>query len=170
MPSITSTTGLVSGIDSKSIIDQLMTLEQVPKIKLQARMATETSKKTAYTTLQAQVTTLRLFGTQMKKTATFKNADVKSGDEDVVTGKAAAGAAAGSYAVSVARLVSSQQTIGRGFADTDAARVGAGTMTLELGGSTLDEPTALEDLNGGRGVGGAGASGRGDGGGVIGDR
>lgn len=152
MPSISSSVGLVSGIDSKAIIDQLMALEERPKVKLQQRIATQTSKKTAYTTLQAQVTSLRLFGTQMKKPQTFRNADVTSGDDKVVTGKAAAGAAAGSYQISVARLVSSQQTIGKGFADTDMTRVGAGTMTLELGGGGLREPTSLDALNGGEGV------------------
>ena len=153
MPGISSSVGLVSGIDSKAIIDQLMALETLPKTKLQARMATETAKKTAFTTLQAQVTSLRLFGTTMKKPQTFRNATVKSGDENVLTGTASAGAAAGSYQVSVARLVSSQQTIGKGYADTDSTRVGAGTLTFELGGGALDEPTELDDLNGGKGVG-----------------
>ena len=152
MARISSTVGLVSGINSKDIIDQLISLEERPKTNLQARIATETTKKTAYTTLQAQLTSLRLFATQIKKPQTFRNADVKSADEGIVTGTAAPGAAAGSYQVSVARLVSSQQTIGRGYADTDRTRVGAGTITLELGGSTLNEPTGLDDLNGGKGV------------------
>ena len=152
MASITSSVGLASGIDSKAIIDQLMALEEQPKVNIQARMATDNKKKAALTDLQTRLTSVRLFGTTMKKPQSFRSASVASTDEGVVTGTASAGAAAGSYQLSVARLVSSQQSISKGFADTSDTPVGAGTLTLELGGGDLDTPTNLDDLNGGAGV------------------
>lgn len=152
MPSITSSVGLASGIDSKSIIDQLIKIEEQPKVNLQTRIDSENKKKAAYTDLQVRLTSVRLFGTQIKKPQTFRAADVKSADESVVTGTASVGAAAGSYQLSVARLVTAQQSISKGYSDFDKTAVGAGTMTFELGGGDLNAPTDLDDLNGGDGV------------------
>jgi flagellar hook-associated protein 2 len=152
MAGISSTVGLASGIDSKSIIDQLIALEQRPKLNLLTRMDAENKKKAAYTDLQIRLTSVRLFGTQIKKPQTFRAADVQSSDEGVVTGSAGVGAAAGSYQMSVARLVTAQQSVSKGFADFDKTAVGAGTITLEMGGGDLNEPTNLDDLNGGAGV------------------
>lgn len=152
MAGISSSVGLVSGIDSKSIIDQLIAIEEKPKVDIQARIDTENKKKAAYTDLQIRLTSIRLFGTQIKKPQTFRAADVKSGDESVVTGTAGVGAAAGSYQLSVARLVTAQQSISKGYADFDKTAVGAGTMTFELGGGDLNGPTNLDDLNGGDGI------------------
>src|ERR1700712_2779897 len=119
MAGISSSVGLARGIDSKSIIDQLIALEEQPKVNLQARMDTENKKKAAYTDLQVRLTSVRLFGTQIKKPQTFRAADVKSTDDSVVTGSAGIGAAAGSYQMSVARLVTAQQSVSKGFADFD---------------------------------------------------
>lgn len=152
MGRITSGIGLASGINSQQIIDQLMQLEQRPKLNLQTRIETQNKKKAAYTDLQLKLTSMRLFGTSIKKPQTFKAADVNSSDEGVVTGTATTGAAAGSYRLSVARLVTAQQAISKSFADHDTTRVGAGTMTLELGGGDLNTPTRLDELNGGDGI------------------
>ena len=152
MGRITSGIGLASGINSQSIIDQLMTIEQRPKVNLHNRMELQNRKKSAYTDLQLKLTSLRLFGTSIKKPQTFRAASVNSSDEGVVTGTASTGAAAGSYRLSVARLVSSQQAISKSFSDFDTTRVGAGSMTIELGGGDLNTPTRLDDLNGGDGI------------------
>lgn len=152
MGRITSGIGLASGIDSRSIIDQLVALESRPKLALQGRIDAQNQKKTAYTDLQTRLTTLRLFGTSIKKPQTFRNAAVNSSDEGILTGTASAGAAAGSYRMSVARLVTAQQSVSKAFADFDTTRVGAGTLTLEMGGGDLLTPTRLDDLNGGEGI------------------
>lgn len=152
MGRITSGVGLASGINSQSIIDQLMALESRPKVALQSRIDTQNKKKTAYTDLQMKLTSLRLFGTTIKKPQTFRAASVNSSDEGVVTGTASTGAAAGSYRMSVARLVTAQQSVTKGFADADKTKVGTGTITMELGGGDLATPTRLDDLNGGDGI------------------
>lgn len=152
MGRITSGVGLASGINSQSIIDQLIALESRPKVALQTRIETQNKKKTAYTDLQMKLTSLRLFGTTIKKPQTFRAANVNSSDEGVVTGTASTGAAAGSYRMSVARLVTAQQSVSKGFADFDTTKVGASTITMELGGGDLNTPTRLDDLNGGDGI------------------
>jgi flagellar hook-associated protein 2 len=152
MGRISTGVGLVSGINSKDIIDQLMAIESRPKDTLQTRIDSITQQKLAYTDLQTRLTGLKLSGTTLKKTSTFQNAATSSSDENVLTATASPGAAVGSYQFQVARLVTTQQGISRGFADFDSAKVGAGNITIELGGGDLAQQNVLSELRGGEGV------------------
>src|SRR5207253_2290957 len=67
MGRITTGTGLVSGINSKDIIDQLMKLEARPKDLLQTRVDSANQQKLAFTDLQARLASVKAFGTTMKK-------------------------------------------------------------------------------------------------------
>ena len=113
MGRISSGVGLVSGINSKDIIDQLIALESRPKDLLQTRIDSVNQQKLAYTDLQTRLTSLKLVGTTLKKNSSFQAATATSSDDDVLTATAANGAAIGSYQLQVARLTS---TAGGGFA------------------------------------------------------
>jgi flagellar hook-associated protein 2 len=152
MGRITSSVGLVSGIDSAAIIDQLMKLEERPKAQLQDRIDESNKQKLAYTDISTRLTSLRLVSTKLKKPSTFEAAATSSSDEDVLTATAANGAAIGSFQFQVARLVTSQQTVSKGFADLTTTTMKAGTLTIEQGGGELSSQTPLSQLNGGAGV------------------
>jgi len=152
MGRISSSVGLISGINSKDIIDQLMKLESAPKTLLQTRLDAANQQKLAYTDLVTRLTSLRITATGLKKQSTFENAKATSGDENVLTATASAGAATGSFQFQVARLVTTQQSISTGFADPDSSKLTAGKLTIELGGGELSTPTPLAQLNGGAGV------------------
>jgi len=152
MGRISSSVGLISGINSKDIIDQLMSLEAQGKSSLQTRIDSLGQQKLAYTDLRTRLTTMRLSGTSLKKPATFQNSAATSSDEDVLTATAASGAATGSFTLQVARLVSTQQTVSRGYADFNSAKIGAGSITLGLGGGELPTQNHLSSLRGGEGV------------------
>ncbi|CAN5700855.1 hypothetical protein BH09PLA1_BH09PLA1_31210 [soil metagenome] len=152
MPSITSSVGVISGINSKDIIDQLIALESRPKKLLESRIETANQQKLAYTDLATRLTSLRLSATTLKKPSAFQASSTTSSDEDVLTATASSGAALGAFQFQVARLVTSQQTVSKGFVDFDSAKVGAGTITIERGGGDLATETQLSELNGGKGV------------------
>jgi flagellar hook-associated protein 2 len=152
MGRITTGIGLVSGINSKDIIEQLMALEARPKDTLQTRIDSITQQKLAYTDLQTRLTGIKLSGTTLKKPSTFQNAATSSSDEDVLTATAASSAAVGSFQFQVSRLVTSQQSVSRGFVDFDSAKLGAGTLTIEAGGGELTRQDMLSELRGGAGV------------------
>ena len=76
MGRITSSVGLVSGIDSAAIIDQLMKLEERPKAQLQDRIDESNKQKLAYTDISTRLTSLRLVSTKLKKPSTFEAAAV----------------------------------------------------------------------------------------------
>lgn len=151
MGRITSGTGLVSGINSASIIEQLMSLEARPKTLIQQRMDTANKQKLAFTDLSTRLTSLRLSVMSLKKPLTFQARTVNSTNENVLTATASAGAAKGTYQFQVARLVSSQQAITAGFSQP-GEKVGAGTLTIEMGGGEISSTTQLTTLNGGDGV------------------
>lgn len=152
MGRISTGVGLVSGINSKDIIDQLMALESRPKDLLQTRIDTVAKQKTAYTTLQTKFASIKLNALALQKPSTFNNASTTSSDENVLTATAASGAAVGAFQFQVARLVSSQQIISNGMADYDKTAVGAGTITIEMGGGELRNIQPLSQLRGGEGI------------------
>ena len=152
MGRITTGVGLVSGINSGQIIDQLISLEELPKKNIQTRIDAANVQKDAFADLAAKLGTLKGAGTDLRKPSTFQNANAVSTDDGVITATAGRAAAAGSYQFRVARLVTTQQTVGRGFADVDKTPVGAGKLTVELGGGELSTQNPLSDLNAGAGV------------------
>src|SRR5215211_3450570 len=152
MGRITSGVGLISGINSRDIIDQLMSLESQPKTRLEDRIEETNKVKLAYTDLSTRLASLKLTGTTLKKSSTFQAATTTSGDDDVLTATAANGAAVGNFQFQVARLVTTQQSVSGGFADFDKTKPGAGTLTIEQGGGELTNDPLLSHLNGGAGV------------------
>ena len=152
MGRISSGVGLVSGINSKDIIDQLMQLESRPKSKLESRIESVNQQKIAYTEMSTKLAALKLSGQSLKKISFFQNATATSSDEDVMTATASSGASVGAFSFQVARLVTTQQSVSRGFVDFDSEKVGAGQITMELGGGELSQSNLLSQLNGGAGV------------------
>src|SRR4029453_16577242 len=108
MGRITTGIGLVSNINYKDIIDQLMTLESQPKDKLQTRIDEATKRKLAYTDLSTRLAGLKLTATTLKNPSPFQAGTAASSNDDVLTATAANGAAVGNYQFSVARLVTTQ--------------------------------------------------------------
>ena len=78
MASITSTTGLASGIDYSKIIDSLMAIEQQPVTVLQTRIDSINTQKAAYTDLSGKLTTLKATGTTLRKSQSWQAADAAS--------------------------------------------------------------------------------------------
>src|SRR5687768_1971949 len=152
MGRISTGVGLVSGINSRDIIDQLIQLESRPKNLLQARIDSTNQEKLAFTELMTRLSTIKIFGTTMKKPQTFAAATTTSSDENVLTATAANGAAIGSFQFQVARLVTTQQAVSAGFVDVTSAKVGAGTVTVAVGGGEVSSQTMLADLRGGAGI------------------
>ena len=152
MGQITSSVGLISGINTGAIINDLISLDAQPITLLQTQITAAHNQQQAYATLETQLTAMQQIGQSLSLPQTFQNALTTSSNPNVLTATAAVGAAVGNYQFQVARLVSTQQTITNGFANTSSAPVGAGTITLEEGGGQAYSQTPLSQLNGGAGV------------------
>jgi len=153
MGTIQTGTGLVSGIDSGSLIDQLMQIESRPKQLIQRRVEVLKAQKTAYLDVNSKLLGLKGSISTLLNENTFETRKATSTNSSVLTATASSGAAVGSYTLSVSRLVSTQQMISRGFADADTTPLGLDTsLVFESAEGRLDRETELTDLNGGAGV------------------
>jgi len=154
MSGISTGVGLISGIDSASLINQLIAIESRPKQFVQSRNAILTSQQVAFQEINAKLLSLKLSSSSFLTSNIFKATTATSSDESVITATTSASSTPGTYSFSVARLVSSQQTITQGFTDKDATAVApaGGTLTFEFGEGRLDTDTQLNTLNGGAGI------------------
>lgn len=152
MGSITSGIGLVSGIDSASIIEQLTQLERRPINLIKSRIAQTSQVQLVYAELTTRLNQLKSSGDELRKPSTFEQSLAASSNEEVLAASAGTNTPAGTYSFRVARLVSSQQLVTSGFATADASPVGQGTVTIEMGDGRLDGEPVLDDLGGGAGV------------------
>jgi flagellar hook-associated protein 2 len=151
MGTITSSIGLVSGINTGQIIDELMSLESQPVQLIQTRINSANNQMQAYNDLETQLSSLHSLGLSLELPSNFHNSTATSTDPGVLTATAGVGATQGSYQFQVNQLVSSQQSVSNGYTSVDAP-LQAGTLTLDLGGGSLSAQTNLADLNGGAGV------------------
>ena len=153
MGTITSSVGLISGINTGQIITALLNAESIPITTLQQRVTVNSGLSQVYQALATQLQSLQTTAQSLEQPSTFQAATTTSSDPTVLTATADSGAALGTYNLQVARLVTTQQLISTGFTDPSQAKVGAGTITIDEGGGGLASQTSLADLNGGTGVG-----------------
>ncbi len=152
MGGITSGIGLASGLDTASIIQQLLSLEARPRILAQQRLSTIKVQQSAYLDINSRLQNLRSLVSGLRTQPVFDAKKATSSDESILTATASAGAAVGSYTFLVDRLVSTESWLTRGFSSADDVPVGADAFTFEGAEARLDTETALADLNGGNGI------------------
>jgi len=105
--------GLVSGFDWKTLVDQLMTAEHIPADKLATEKTTNTSKATAYTNLQTRLTALNASATALGAENLFSTRKAASTTTSSTwTPAAAAGTAIGSYQIAVSQLATASRRTG----------------------------------------------------------
>ncbi|MEM1109312.1 MAG: flagellar filament capping protein FliD [Planctomycetota bacterium] len=154
MGQITSSTGLISGLDTESIISQLIAIESRPRTLIEQRNAVLQAQQTAYQTVNAQLLSLRNATSRIVSDQVFDATSSSSSNEAVATVSSGVGAAVGNFSLTVSQLVNSQQTISRGFADNDSSFIApdGGVLTFNRGEARLERETSLAVLNGGEGI------------------
>lgn len=99
--------GLISGLDSNSIISQLMQIERQPITRIQQRITALEQQRTAIRGLRTQLLTLRSRAQDFRFNTVFNQYQAASSDEKVVTSTASGeNPVAGSYTIDVTRLAS----------------------------------------------------------------
>ncbi len=152
MSGISSGVGLISGINTAQLIDQLMALEGRPVTLLQNRSKTLDTQRAALLAISAQILGMKSAVSSVGKLSFFRKFNAASSNESVLTAVAGETAAAGSTTFRVHSLVSNHTVASRGFADGDRTPVGIGTISVEFGKGRVNRATELSELNGGRGV------------------
>jgi flagellar hook-associated protein 2 len=152
MSGITTGVGIFSGIDTASLIEQLLAVEARPRALAQIRLSQLQAQQAAFLDINTRLGSLQSASSAFRTERTFSSATAASSDEDVLTATASADAQLGSYTFIVDRLVSTQQQLSRGFADRSSSGLSAGSFTFETALARLERDVSLADLNGGAGV------------------
>ncbi len=152
MSGISSGIGLISGIDSASLIDQLISLDSRPVSILESRKENIDLQRTAFLALSAQLLAMQNAAGQFDKPTFFDRFNAASSNDKLVIANAGPRAIPTSQTIRVHSLVSNNSLLSRGFADADATPVGVGSITLEVGQGRVNQSTNLSELNGGTGI------------------
>jgi flagellar hook-associated protein 2 len=124
--------GLASGVDTNSIIDQLVSLEQQKVTKIQKRQTTAETTLSALGKLKSQLATFRDKANALSTVNGFSIYKSDSSDPDtadIQTGNDGKGVE-GNFAVDVKQLASSLKVASKSFGDATAALGLSGTLRL----------------------------------------
>src|SRR3954469_21538531 len=102
--------GLASGLDTNSIIDQLMAIERAPQDKLKLRQTTIDAKKSALGDIASRLKNLRLAAQDLKSpTLWLDTQTVDVNDPTKVAATRTGGAGTGAYQLTITQLATSSQ-------------------------------------------------------------
>ncbi|MAT14712.1 MAG: hypothetical protein CMJ46_05505 [Planctomyces sp.] len=151
MTGISSNVGLISGINIKDLVDQLISLERQKVSRLESRVKTFESTQQGIDLLSSNLTIFKgLFGTLNTESA---HEQTKSSLTDATQLSVTASGldAIGTYTLQTLQMSDNDQYRSKGFADRDTTTLGTGSITIASGGF-LNEPTLVEELNAGAGI------------------
>lgn len=144
-----SISGLVSGLDTAGIIDQLMQLEAVSQNRLKSRQSIQKSVLAALQSLNTDVASLATKAADLAKPASWQSLKATASSTDLAV-SVGSGAVASTLSVTVNRLATHSQLVfanSAGLTDVVAGSsveltTGGTTYTLPTGGGTLKEVAA----------------------------
>jgi len=137
MPTLT-TSGLGSGLDIKSIVEQLVAAERAPQAnRLTKRESTANEELSSLGKLKSALAGFKDALAKLTDAATFQGRTVKVGDDKVLTAAANATSLPGNYSVEVINLATAQRLRSIGFGDAITA-IGTGTLAITVNGQTAN--------------------------------
>ena len=154
-------TGLSSGFDTQSIVDQLMKLEKIPYDKLDVKKQTQQLKLQAYQAVNSMFLKFKTSVNTLSSQKLWKAKSASTTNDKVLTATANEYAVNGSYSFKVAQLATAAQFMTKGFASSKTAFVKQqsselaykiGSISLNSAKSRVDTSAKLDVLNGGKGV------------------
>src|SRR5512133_2098397 len=99
--------GIASGMDTESIITQLMSIESAPRARTARQQVTVQARQDALRQIDRKLTNLKLAAGDLRSAAIWTPTQaIASGDESVLTARQVTGAAPGGYTVNVSSLAS----------------------------------------------------------------
>lgn len=104
--------GLSSGLDTTTIIEQLMLLERKPILALESRKTEITRKESALQSLNTRLSSLRSRLSDLKLASNMNAKSATSSQASVLTASAGAGAVEGSYRIKVNQLATATSVSG----------------------------------------------------------
>jgi flagellar hook-associated protein 2 len=145
--SIISFGGLATGLDTSSIITQLMNLERIPEQLLQAQQKTNTNKISEFQKIEDALTSLQTVVKGINTPGTFSTLKSSVADSSVLTATATSDASPGAHTVQVISLAKSQRQVSAGVASDTVLDFGTGSFTID-GGAPINIGAGQNSLKG----------------------
>jgi len=130
--------GLVSGLDTTSIISGLQKIQQQQLDRLAAKQTNLQAHQTAFKNVESRLLSLRAdVGVLSRNVANpLTQLSVTASDSDAISATAGSAAVAGNYRLTVESTAQAHQVASQGFADADA-QISQGTFEIRLGSGDL---------------------------------
>jgi flagellar hook-associated protein 2 len=147
--SLSQISGLSSGIDFKSLVDQIITLDRRPAVAWQATIDANAKKKDAYEQFRQAVAGLKTASDALKTGSGFETFSTTASGADakgrsVLSAAAVSGASPGSYSINVTQLAQAQKTIASvGQTSTTTALGLSGKLNVGSASITVDPTDTL---------------------------
>jgi len=151
MTGVSTTVGLISGINFVEIVDALIDVERLDIVKLEDRVATHEATQTGLTSLEANLLTLGISANQFGLDSTFNSKTVATSNPNLISVSTNNDAVPGTFQFQSVRRATTHEVISTGFANTDSQTIGAGSLVIAQGGQ-LHQSTELTALNAGAGI------------------
>jgi len=136
--------GLISGLDTNTIIEQLIAIDKIPITKLQTKKAGFKSQVSALGRVKSSINKLITAAKDLDTTNEVLALKATSTDTDAFTATALGSAAQGSYTLEVASLAVAAKKRSAGFADAATTTVQAGTLNFSVKGDDAVEVKITE--------------------------
>lgn len=152
MGRITTNVGLISGLNIKEIVDQLIDISAIPRNNLQARTQGLQNQQLAIGSLSAKLLSIQFNLGKLAGTTLYDAKKATSSDSTTLSASVAnaAQAVSGTYSFTPVRTASAQQLVSQRFSSADAT-FAAQSFSFRKGG-VVDKGISLDELNGGLGV------------------
>lgn len=146
-----SVSGLVSGIQWRDLIDQIITAESAPATAARAKVTANNSKLTTYKTYRTLLETFRTAVKRLRDGSAFDgmtaSATISSGLKQLASASAGPTAQAGSYDVRVTSLAAQQKLMGTTQASSTTALGLSGQISVNGGAAiTISATDTLSDI------------------------
>ncbi len=129
--------GLATGLDTASIVAQLVEIKRQPIYRLQNDQKTYQAQISALDTLKTKLLALQTAAQTLDSANEFASLTASSSDDTILKVTAGTDASAGSYDIVVNSLATVQKDISQGY-DSKETGVGEGTISFTVNGETTE--------------------------------
>lgn len=139
---VLSIDGLISGLDTTDIINQLLEVERIPITQLEVRKSEYEQKISLWQEANTKLLALQTAASSLASESTFQEKTVSVSDESILTAAANSSAVTGTYLLRVEQLAYAHQiATSSSYADYDTTTLGEGIITIQVGTGTPVEIT-----------------------------
>lgn len=129
--------GLMSGLDTNGIIEQMLAVQQQPILSLQKNEAEYQVELSTYGNLKSVLSSLQTSMETLESSDDMTRFSARSGDTDLFSVSADENASVGTYSITVTQMADVHKLTSTAFAEDET--VGEGTIQLGVGSATATD-------------------------------